>query len=135
MIRRFLANFFQGRNGFDQLAGAIWLVSIVFLLLSAFTKGLFSAVCNFVSLILIIWAFWRVCSKNIGKRSRENARFLEKTSGLRTKFRDFRTRFSMRKDYKFFTCPTCHTLLRVPRGKGKIQITCSKCGNRFPGKT
>lgn len=134
MIRRFLTNFFQGRNGFDNIARAAWWVLLVFLLLSLI-PGWFGFVCEFVVLALTVYIWWRVCSKNIYKRSRENAKYLELTAAFRTKFRDFRTRFSMRKDYKFFTCPTCHSILRVPRGKGKVQITCTKCGNRFSGKT
>ena len=44
-------------------------------------------------------------------------------------------RWVQRKDYKFFTCPSCRTTLRVPRGHGKIKIVCTKCGNSFTGKT
>lgn len=134
MIRRFLFNFMQGRNGFDSVAKLAWCLTIVFMLLSLI-PGVFGLVCGSIVLVLIVYTWWRVCSKNVYKRSRENARYLEKTAALRMRLRDFKIRFSMRKQYKFFTCPTCHTLLRVPRGKGRIQITCSKCGNRFPGKT
>ncbi len=134
MIRRFLYNFMQGRNGFDDLTKFVWILTIVFLFLS-FLPGIFGFVCSFIVFALIIYTWWRVCSRNVYKRSQENARYLARTAALRTKLRDSRVRFSMRKEYKFFTCPTCHTRLRVPRGKGKLQITCSKCGNRFSGKT
>ncbi len=134
MIRRFLTNFFRGRNGFDDLAKCAWWLTILFMLLS-FIPGLAGFICQIVVLALIVYTWWRVCSRNIYKRSRENARYLERTSALRRTFRDYKTRLSMRREYKFFTCPTCHSRLRVPRGKGRIQITCTKCGNRFSGKT
>ena len=50
-------------------------------------------------------------------------------------YRVRRERWVQRKDYKFFTCPSCRTTLRVPRGKGQIRIVCRKCGNTFTGKT
>ena len=49
--------------------------------------------------------------------------------------RGLRERWSQRRDYKFFRCPSCRTLLRVPKGKGKIKVVCRKCGNSFIKKT
>ncbi len=134
MIRRFLYNFFQGRNGFDNLARFTWILTIVFLLLSFF-GGIFGFIMQTLALLLLVYTWWRVCSRNVYKRSQENSRYLTRTAGIRMKFRDLKTRYAQRREYKFFTCPTCHTLLRVPKGKGKITITCRKCGNRFSGKT
>ena len=134
MIRRFLFNFFRGRNGFDQLARAAWVAALVFLLLSLL-GGTVGAVFNLLTLAAMLYAWFRILSRNVGRRSQENARYLSATAGIRRKCGNLKTRFTQRKDFKFFTCPTCHTLLRVPRGKGKIQITCRKCGNRFSGKT
>ena len=51
------------------------------------------------------------------------------------KFEMIKVRWTQRKDYKFFTCPACHTTLRVPKHKGKINIVCKKCGNSFTGRT
>ncbi len=134
MIKRFLYNFFRGRNGFDQLALTTWFLAMVFLLISLF-GGVVGTVASVLSLAALFCTFFRSLSRNIGKRSAENSRFLSATAGLRRKFQNLKTRVSQGREFKFFTCPTCHTLLRVPRGKGKIQITCRKCGNRFSGKT
>ena len=46
-----------------------------------------------------------------------------------------RERWSQRKDYRFFKCRSCRTRLRVPRGKGKLNIVCRKCGTSFQRKT
>ena len=134
MIRRFLYNFFRGRNGFDRLCLCTWALTFVFLLLS-FIPGWVGLIMQALSFVFLFITLFRAISRNIPRRSAENAKYLELTAGLRRKLRNMKTRFSQRKEYKFFTCPTCHTLLRVPRGKGRIQITCSKCGNRFSGKT
>lgn len=134
MIRRFLYNFFRGRNGFDQLAIFSWVISLAFALIALF-GGIVGVVADVLMTLAIVYAWFRALSRNIPRRSAENSRFLASTAGVRRKFRNLKTRIAQRKEFKFFTCPTCHTLLRVPRGKGKIQITCRKCGNRFSGKT
>ena len=134
MIRRFLYNFFQGRNGFDTLAKATWAVTFVFILLSLI-HGVVGYVFYVLSMVSLLYTLFRVLSRNLYKRGEENRRFVERTYRLRRFIADQRVRFSQRKEYKFFRCPTCHTYLRVPRGKGKLQITCRKCGNRFSGKT
>ena len=134
MIRRFLYNFFRGRNGFDHLAMAAWGLALVFLLLT-FVHGVVGSVAYVLTVVLMVYAWFRALSRNVSRRVEENNRFLSATAGLRRSLRNIKTRFSQRKEFKFFTCPTCHTLLRVPRGKGRIQITCRKCGNRFSGKT
>ena len=51
------------------------------------------------------------------------------------RLRAAKERWVQRKDYKFFSCPSCHTNLRVPRGKGKIKIVCRKCGTSFMGRS
>ena len=78
---------------------------------------------------------FRIFSRNVYKRRQENQKYLRMTSGVRGYFRGLRERWSQRKDYKFYRCPSCHTLLRVPRGKGKIKLVCRKCGTSFIKKT
>ena len=134
MIRQFLYSFFRGRNGLDALAKCTWVLTFVFILLSLI-HGVVGVVCYFLAMGFMLYTLFRVLSRNVYKRSQENSRFLERTGGIRRFIADRRVRFAQRKEYKFFRCPTCHTYLRVPRGKGKLQITCRKCGNRFSGKT
>ena len=68
-------------------------------------------------------------------RQRENAAFLGLTRNWRERWSGARDRFRQRKDYRFFRCPSCRTWLRVPRGKGKLNITCRHCGERFTRST
>ncbi len=134
MIRRFLYNFFQGRNGMDAIAKFTWILTFAFILLS-FIPGVVGYVFYVLTTVSMVYTLFRVLSRNVYKRREEERRFLDKTQRVRRYFADSRVRFSQRKEYKFFRCPTCHSYLRVPRGKGKLQITCRKCGNRFSGKT
>ena len=78
---------------------------------------------------------FRFLSRNIAKRRAENDRFLMFWGPFKQKVRRSIQKFRDRKNYKFFHCPACRNVLRVPRGKGKIQITCPKCGERFIRKT
>jgi DNA-directed RNA polymerase subunit M/transcription elongation factor TFIIS len=134
-----LQNFFMGRNGADSLSRFTLTVSMVFIVVSLCTRNILNGVLSNVfwtlALITIIYSYWRTLSRNVYKRSAENDRYIAATSGIRTFFRNEDTKFKQRKSFKFFKCPSCKTMLRVPRGKGKIQITCKKCGNRFTGKT
>ena len=69
------------------------------------------------------------------ERRRENAWYLQKTYKITNGFKNWRERQKQRKDYAFFRCPSCKAMLRVPRGKGKIRVTCRKCGNAFERRT
>lgn len=138
-MRYRLAKFFEGRNGNDALARALlWAGVIVYVLAMVAMRIGWTVVSNLLSsaaLVLVFFSLWRTMSRNLYKRSEENQKFLAFFRRIKTGFSNQKTRFSQRKDYKFFKCPACKSMLRVPRGKGKIQITCRKCGNRFSGKT
>ena len=84
---------------------------------------------------LALGCIFRMFSRNIYKRQQENAVYMQLRQGAFRWFRSLRDRWKQRKEYKFFRCPSCHALLRVPRGKGKLLLTCRKCGNRFERKT
>ena len=77
----------------------------------------------------------RMFSKNFEKRRKENERYLQLKYKLTSGFRNWNDRRKQSRDYVFFRCPSCHAMLRVPRGKGKIRVTCRKCGNAFERKT
>lgn len=136
-MREKLIKLMNGRYGVDQLYRFLLFCIVICTLLSIlltdfpFLSNLF----NTASLVLGVWTIYRVFSRKIEKRYLENLHYLEWTGSIRQYFRISKEKFQQRKEYKFFVCPTCKTNLRVPKGKGKINITCSKCGNRFQGKT
>ncbi len=131
-FREKLEQFMIGRNGTDQLSRVTIIIAVIFLLLSMFIRGnLF----YWLALVLVIWAYFRIFSKNTYARGRENDKFLELTYKLRMLPERLKKRQEQGKYYRFFTCPNCHQKVRVPKGKGKIQITCPRCKTAFIKKS
>lgn len=133
-----LSRFMYGRNGNDQLSlCTIWLaivIDVVNLFLRHSHERLYT-VLSTVAMVLVIWALFRMFSKNLPKRRRENAWFLQKIwNPIRFGAKN-RSAQRMDKEHRYFTCPACRTVCRVPRGKGKIIITCPKCGGSIHGKS
>ena len=132
MIRNFLRNFMVGRYGPDHLSIAMIIVSLVLNVVHAVTR---IAPIIFVSYIFIALALFRLLSRNIVRRRAENDIFIRYWWPIRTKIGRMVKSVKYRKTHKFFKCPSCANTLRVPKGKGKLQITCPKCGERFVKKT
>jgi len=134
-MRERLARFMAGRNGNDQLNIFLLIADMVLLLLA----GIFSqSVGKFIYpavFVLLGYVYFRMFSRNLYKRGEENGKFIRLKYRISNFFRLRYERWVQRRDYKFFTCPSCRTTLRVPRGKGKIKIVCRKCGSSFMGKS
>ena len=125
-----------GRNGNDQLNRFLLLAAVVLLLLASILRR--SVLGNLLSLlvpVLLGLTYFRMLSRDLYRRRSENERYLRELEKLRAKLRIQRERWNQRKDYKFFTCPSCKSVMRVPRGRGKIRIVCHRCGNTFTGKS
>jgi DNA-directed RNA polymerase subunit RPC12/RpoP len=132
MIRNFLSRLMIGRNGPDQLAVALIVASLVVGLLTGIVG---SAWFRYASYILLALALWRMMSRNISRRRAENDKFIRVWWPIRSKISRYFSGFGDRKAHRFFKCPSCKSVLRLPKGKGKLQITCPKCGERFIKKT
>ncbi len=131
-MRDKLYRFMQGRNGMDELARMqSWLV-LILLLVGMFTRiGLFS----FVALILMIYMYFRVFSRNTSKRYEENQKYLNFRYNRTVSWNRLKKRMGQARDYRFFKCPMGKQEVRVPRGHGKIEITCPKCREKFIRRT
>ena len=130
--------FMIGRNGNDQLNSFLLIAAAVLLLVSPLFRFLGGAVLSVIRTIafaLVIVIYFRMFSKDIYKRQEENGKYLRVRYKVFAKLKALKERWVQRKDYKFFYCPSCHAVLRVPRGRGKIKIVCRKCGNTFTGKS
>ena len=97
-------------------------------------SGAVHLVVNFLMTVLAVIIFARMLSKNLAKRRAENAKFLawwypvkNRISGMKARRAD--------KDHEYFNCRACKTICRVPVGKGKIVITCPKCGAQINAKS
>ena len=134
-MRERLARFMAGRNGNDQLNNFLLILEMILILLSIFIPGRVGKYLYIAVLALLVYIYFRMFSRNITKRREENFIYIRLKYRIDAAYRVRRERWVQRKDYKFFTCPSCRTTLRVPRGKGQIRIVCRKCGNTFTGKT
>lgn len=134
-MRERLARFMAGRNGNDQLNNFLLGVTVILALISSLFRKSVGPVLFYVVLGLLVYIYFRMLSRNVYKRREENGKFMRFRYDMEGKYRAAKERWIQRKDYKFFSCPSCHTNLRVPRGKGKIKIVCRKCGTSFMGKS
>ncbi len=132
MIRNFLSRFMVGRYGPDQLSMALVVVSII---ASLIVKIVGLPYGTAIAYILLILALVRMLSRNIVARRRENDRFLRYWAPFKSKVKKFFAKLRGLKTHKYFNCPGCKNTLRVPRGRGKLQITCPRCGERFIKKS
>ena len=123
-ITQSLRRFMSGRYGTDRLSMVILCAGLAASLLAAIIHHpAANIVFLLLSYALMVWAICRVMSRNTYKRYQENRKFLQ-----------FFDRLKDRQN-KYFDCPKCHQTVRVPRGKGKISITCPRCKEKFVRKT
>ena len=121
-----------GRYGNDQLNQFIFIVAIISMVLEIITRqSLFYT----LTLVLLILAYVRVFSRNINKRYEENMKFLQKKDAILNKFRKQKYYAAQRRNFHIYTCPQCKQKIRIPKGKGKISITCPKCRTSFIKKS
>ncbi|MBQ9148407.1 MAG: hypothetical protein IJX69_02455 [Oscillospiraceae bacterium] len=131
MFRQFLARlaagfrrFMTGRYGTDKLNMTLLGVALAVSLVSNFTPlPLVNLLLTAVAYGLMFWALFRMFSRNTYKRYEENRKFMQFFDRLKDR------------EHRYFECPKCRQTVRVPRGKGKIAITCPKCRERFIRKT
>ena len=129
-MRERLSGFFAGRNGNDDLNRFLCIFA-----LAATVLGMFFSPASSVGMAMIIIATFRMCSKNLYKRSQENESYKRLRATVKTRIGFGKTRLLQTKTHHFYKCPACKAELRVPKGKGKIAITCPKCQHEFVKKS
>lgn len=128
MFRQKLQKFFIGRNGQDQFGLALMIFAIIIAFINHWIFGV-------ISWGLLVFAIFRILSKNLVRRRKENAAFLKVWNKVKTPFISWKTKYNQRKFYKIYRCPKCRQKLRVPKYKGKVKVRCTKCGEVFIRKT
>lgn len=126
-----IRQFMVGRYGNDFLNTALFILGAVLSVLLSLFRIPFGSL---VSLIPYGIAVYRMLSRDYSKRSAENVKFLE----MSKPWRDFlmkKIRQLQDKDHRYYNCPKCHNTLRVPKGRGKIKISCPHCGKEFIKRT
>ena len=131
MIRNALQRFMYGRYGNDQFN--LFLIGTYLVLYLLFVLTGFAPL-YWLSLVLIAYSLCRLLSRDPALRRAENARFLSIVNPVLRWLRLRRT-IHRDKEHRYFKCPNCGQQLRVPRGKGKITVTCRGCGASFQEKS
>ncbi len=126
-----LYRFMQGRYGGDQFNRFLMILVIVCFVLSLFGLRPFYV----VGTVLLVYAYFRMLSKNIYKRRTENTAYLRYEYKVRQKAEAFKRNMKQRKTHHIYKCPSCKQKIRIPRGKGKVEIRCPKCGQTFIKKS
>ena len=127
-----IARFMAGRYGVDYLGRFTIIAGLIALLLAGWTR---SSLLNLLAWMLIIYSYYRMFSRNIYKRTQENQWYLNKTYKIRCFFARQKNMLTQRKTHHIYKCPTCKQKIRIPRGKGKIDIRCPKCNTTFIKKS
>ena len=123
--------FMYGRYGVDQLNKFIMTSAFVFLIISFFGSNIF----YLLSLLLLIYCYFRMFSKNLYKRREENMKYLQYLYKVKQFWSTQKRDFKQRKTHHIYKCPSCRQKIRIPRGKGKIEIRCPKCSTTFIKKS
>ena len=121
----------QGRYGTDELNRFLSIAALVLLLLSCFKVPFV----YYPGVALLIWSLFRSFSKNFYKRQQERETFLRLQRKVSQWFKLQKNKWQDRKTHRYFRCPDCKAVLRVPKGRGSIRIRCSKCGREISKKT
>ncbi len=127
-----LIRFMYGRYGVDQFSKFLLGISIALCIINIFIPFTFiKTILNIVFWGILIFSYYRIFSKKIYKRAAENEKYLKISNRFRRKFNSFKTHQRQKKYYKFYRCPKCNQKIRIPKGHGKIEIRCPKCGTKF----
>ena len=118
----------MGRNGVDELARFESIFVWILLLVSIFSR---MWIFDLLAMALIVHMYFRILSRDVSKRYEENQKYVNFRYNAVVKWDKKKKRIAQRRNYRFYKCPMCRQEVRVPKGHGKIQITCPKCRETF----
>lgn len=132
-MKRNLDFFMKDRYGMDELSRTALIIGIIVSIANIYFKNPYF---NFVLILLFFYfGLYRPLSKNSTKRIIERRKYRDITKPMREFFQKSKIRAQGMQNYKYFHCPNCRNELKVPKGKGKIKITCPYCKHNFIKKT
>lgn len=135
-MREKFQRFMIGRYGVDEFSRTLSGMALGCLVIAMFA-GLLPILSIFywAGLGLIVYSWYRMFSRNVSKRYEENQKFLNFRYRMVAKKNSWKKRWAQRGAYRFYKCPDCKQQVRVPKGRGKICITCPKCRREFIKRT
>ena len=131
-MRERLTRFMMGRYGFDEYSKFLSVVALILLILNFFSH---SGILYILALAAIVYIYYRVLSRDHSKRYRENVKYIQLKDRVTGIFRREKSYMEQRKTHHIYTCKGCGQKIRIPKGKGRIEITCPKCGYKFVKKS
>jgi DNA-directed RNA polymerase subunit RPC12/RpoP len=130
-MREKFYRFMQGRYGSDELNRFLMIVALVCFAISLFGVRIF----YFLGAAALVYAYFRMLSKNVYKRREENSVYLRYEYKVRQRLTAWKRNIQQRRTHHIYKCPSCKQKIRIPRGKGRIEIRCPKCGHTFIKKS
>ena len=131
-LRLKMEHWMIGRYGTDEFSRFLFVIGIIMMLVYSLTGV---GILSILSWIILIYGYYRCLSKKIIHRSRERDFYLRATEPVRKKCSLWKRMWKDRNSHRYFKCPKCKKMVRVPKGKGRIRITCTSCGNEIIKKT
>lgn len=130
-----LKQFMYGRNGLDGLGIGLFVLYFILNNISYYSR---SWILNIIAIAVLVFMIFRLLSANIVKRRAENDFFMyyfRKVRSWYTRHADLaKDRARVKDTHKIYLCPECKRKLKVPKGRGKLEIKCI-CGNKFTKRT
>ena len=131
MLMQKFQQFMYGRNGYDKLCLALVITSLALNIVNWFFNF---KILSLISFLLFGFCIFRMLSRNVYQRQKENMWFERMLWKTKNFWVGLKSDFEERKTYCHFKCPGCRQKIRIPRGRGKVEITCPKCGKKFVKK-
>ena len=122
----------RGRRGPDDIVYACIFLAVVLVIINLFAHASWL---SWLAIALIVYGCFRIQSKNLGARAKENEAFLKAIGPLRPWLQNPKAAAAEAKQFKHVKCSHCGQKVRVPRGKGKLRVTCPKCREKFEVKS
>ena len=124
-------NLMNGRYGGDNYGLFLFITGLALMIIGAVGNNIPGTILMMIATAEIVFAYVRLMSKKYDKRREENRRYLYKRNSFLGSFKIVWRTLKEGRHYKFYKCPQCAVVLRLPKGAGMIEITCPKCGKKF----
>lgn len=133
-MRQRFAKWMMAETGWDALNRLLSVLTLILLIVSMFVHGYAARILWSLAVLGLIVIYFRMLSRNVYRRQQENGAYLRQRYKVTSAWRGAVDRWHQRRDYRFFKCPSCRTRLRVPRGKGKINIVWPQMRHVLPAE-
>lgn len=130
-LRNKIQKFMYNKYGADELGNALVITALVLSLIASLTRIMWLSL---IAWVILVWELFRMFSKNYVKRRLENDRYRSCIAIITRRFKVTKNNITD-KSNRYYLCPNCHQMIRIPRGKGKITITCPTCRKEFDKKS